>query len=125
MPAFLDDGCGVKDAVEAAVACPVKAVAFLVGGIDGDGRTSFVAGELGGAGEASEFADLGDQDGAEIYVGEDLADVDAQLWSVCERGQRGEPPGPGEVSGGVVEPEMQLGLEWLMTIVRRLTTFAR
>jgi hypothetical protein len=62
MEAFLDDGCGVEDAVQAAVASAVESVAFVVGGVDRDRCAAGVAGEFGRAGEAGDVSDLGDQD---------------------------------------------------------------
>jgi hypothetical protein len=67
--AFLHDGCGVEDAVEAAVAAAVQAVAFFAGGLDRDRGAAGVAGKLGRCGEPGDVADLSDQHG-----GGDVAD---------------------------------------------------
>src|SRR5690348_5607014 len=99
MPAFLHDGCGVENAVEAAVTTPVQAVAFLVRGVDGDRSASCVAGELGRAGEARDVADLGDQDGCGV-----VADPGDRQQVRCQRGD--EVPDRGVQ---VADPVVQVG----------------
>lgn len=60
---LLHDSCGVNDAVQAAVAAAVGAMAFFVGGVDRDRGATGVASEFGRAGEAGDVADLSDEDG--------------------------------------------------------------
>lgn len=58
--AFLYDGSGVKDAVEASVAASMQAMAFVVGGVDRNRGAPGVASELGRPAESGDVADLGD-----------------------------------------------------------------
>jgi hypothetical protein len=58
--AFLHDGGRIENAVEAAVASPVKAVTFVVGGIDRDWSAAGVAGQFGRTRKPCDVTDFGE-----------------------------------------------------------------